>query len=120
MTQPHTVDEILAQTVAEGNRALREAADVASVNPADPAFRDRVIEKRQQAFDRAVGRLSKALTRSVLVLQDLAMHGRTGQIKLAAARTILEFGLKYRDLVELDARLTALEKARKAREARKG
>lgn len=58
---------------------------------------------------RTAGALTAAATESVRTLRDRQKPGRPPATRLGAARAVLEFGLKVREVVELEARLAALE-----------
>ncbi len=60
-------------------------------------------------FVRALDRISGALVDGANVLSDLALNGRSETVRLHAARSLLELGVRLRDSVDLDARLSVLE-----------
>jgi hypothetical protein len=74
----------------------------------DPAFRRRVVEARGAIVGRAVSVLSAAGVEAAQTLRKL-LASPTDQIRLAAARSILELGTKLRDSVELSERIEALD-----------
>jgi hypothetical protein len=58
---------------------------------------------------RAAGLLTAAAMEAIKTLMSLQESSNPGAVRLGAARTILEFGLKLRESAELAARLTTLE-----------
>lgn len=75
----------------------------------DEAFRARVVEFRREATHRTLGLLLEAMPDAVAALHlQVADPGSPGCV--SAAKAILEHGLKYRNEIETDERLTRLEK----------
>jgi hypothetical protein len=74
----------------------------------DREFRRRVTETRDEMFASAAGQLAFAASGAVLTLVELLVKG-TPTVRLQAARSILEFGSKLRDQVEMEARLAEVE-----------
>ena len=96
-------------------RTIRSAARVAGFSErqthrklGDPAFRGRVSKVRGAIVGRAVGILSAAGAEAARTLQKL-LASQTDQVRLAAARSILELGTKLRETMELTERIEALE-----------
>jgi len=75
----------------------------------DPAFSRRVSEVRGAVMGRAIGILSAAGTEAARTLRKL-LASETDQVRLAAARSILELGNKLREATELSERIEALER----------
>jgi hypothetical protein len=84
---------------------------------ADPSFRQRVDAARSSFWERALGILSKGAAESATVLRKL-LRSEDGRIKLQAAKALLDQGIKVRDQVDIEQRLTALEATEAARKAR--
>jgi hypothetical protein len=110
-------DESLALAVA-GGQTLRDAATVAGVSErtatrrwADAAFRRRVAELRADMVVRSVGRLADGMAEAADVLRALLTPGTPPAVRLGAARSLLELGVKLRESVEIEERLAALEAA---------
>jgi hypothetical protein len=78
---------------------------------ADPDFRRRLQELRADMVLRTSGALTAASTESVRTLLELQKPTHSGTVRLGAARAILEIGMRLREVVELEARLAALEAA---------
>src|SRR5262245_32737267 len=118
-------DEALALAVASG-QSLRDAAGSAGVSErtaarrwADPIFRRRVIELRADMVQRSLGRMADGMTEAADVLRQL-LAGESESVRLGAARSLLELGVKLRESVELEERLAALEEAERARQEHRG
>ena len=107
-------DEALALAVAAG-QTLRNAAVAVGVSErtaarrwADPAFRCRVSQLRGEMVQRSLGRLADGVTEAADVLRQL-LAAESEAVRLGAARSLLELGVKLREPVELEERLAALE-----------
>jgi hypothetical protein len=81
---------------------------------ADPAFLQRVEKACSDFWDRALGVMSKGVAESAIVLRKL-LRSDDGRIKLQAAKTLLEQGIKVRDLVDIARRFEELEKLAQAK-----
>jgi HEAT repeat protein len=108
-------DDALALALAAG-QSFQDAATAAGVDERtarrrwdDHGFRQRVAALRTAMVDQAVGRLSEAMVAAALVLRSLLGSGTPPNVRLGAARSLLELGTKIRESVEIEARLTALE-----------
>lgn len=73
------------------------------------AFRQRVAEARTNMLDRAIGQLADAATEAVATLRQL-LAAEESNVRLAAARAILETGRKLRESHELAQRLDGVER----------
>jgi hypothetical protein len=74
-----------------------------------PDFQHRLQDVRGDMVQRAAGLLTAAAMEAIKTLMSLQESSNPGAVRLGAARTILEFGLKLRESAELAARLTTLE-----------
>lgn len=74
-----------------------------------PAFRDRIHELRTEAFGRATGRLADLSAKAAEVLGRL-MDSDTESVQLQAARSILEQAPKFRESVDMAARVAELKR----------
>jgi hypothetical protein len=108
-------DEALALAVASG-QTLREAAAAAQIAErtaarrwADPTFKQRVGELRAEMIGRALGRMADGMSEAAAKLREL-LNANGEAVRLGAARALLELSLKLRESVELEQRLSALEK----------
>jgi hypothetical protein len=75
----------------------------------EPAFQERLLEARADMLQRTAGMLTAAGLESVKTLITLQQTTNTGSVRLGAARSVLEMGVKVREASELVQRLAALE-----------
>lgn len=115
--------ERLALALASG-ATLQRAAALAGTSErtaarrwADVAFRTRVNELRGEMVNRALGRLARNMTKAAGTLRQL-LDAEHENVRLGAARALLEMGTKLRESVELEQRLAALEQRLKQNEGR--
>lgn len=119
----HGADEAIAVALATGQTA-QGAADAAGVGVQtvwrrlrNPAFKARVAELRAQMVSAATGKLADGMGEAAEVLRNLIGdtcadgEPRSEKIILGAAVKLLELSVKLRDSVELEERLSALERA---------
>lgn len=106
--------ELLATLVAAG-ATIRDACQQAGMSErqayrlaGQPAFRARVAALRQQAIQAATGRLASLLAGGLDALQGLFIDP-SPQVRLGAVRTALEHALRFREAVETEERLRAVE-----------
>jgi hypothetical protein len=109
-------DEALAVALAAG-QSLRLAAQAAGVGErtatrrwADPGFRRRVNELRSELVQQSLGRLADGMVAAADKLREL-LDAKSESVRLGAARALLEVGVRLRESVEFEERLTALELA---------
>ncbi|HYT92365.1 MAG TPA: hypothetical protein VEL76_26865 [Gemmataceae bacterium] len=107
-------DEALALAVATG-QTLRDAAQAVGIGErtaarrwADAAFRQRVAQLRGDLVQRSLGRVADGMAEAADVLRQ-SLAAESENVRLGAARSLLELGVKLRENVELEARLQALE-----------
>jgi hypothetical protein len=74
-----------------------------------PAFRQKVSEVRSELTSRALGKLVENMTSAADTLGYLSRKSKSENIRLSASRAIIELGTRLRDMVELEARIAALE-----------
>ncbi len=75
---------------------------------ADPAFRRELARIRSDMVARTTGMLTAASLESVKTLLDLQKSG-TPAVKLGAARSVLEFASKLREVVDIETQLHELQ-----------
>jgi hypothetical protein len=75
----------------------------------DPAFRAQVQALRTDMVQRAAATLTAAATEAVKTLVVLQHASTPAAVRLGAARAVLEIGIKLREVVDLEARLRAVE-----------
>jgi hypothetical protein len=114
-------DEALALALASG-QTLRDAAAAANIGErtatrrwADAAFRRRVGELRGDMVQCSLGRMADGMSEADDVPRALLAEGTPPTVRLGAARALLELGVKLRESVELEERLTALERQTEAK-----
>jgi transposase-like protein len=81
---------------------------------AEDAFRQRVAELRTRLFDRAVGRLSRTSGKAAVVLKGL-LDSADERVRLAAARAVLDSGMKAREALELAQKVEEIKATLKAK-----
>jgi hypothetical protein len=96
------------QTVRDAARAAGVGERTATRRVAEPAFLRRVADLRADMVGRALGRMADAMTAAADTLRQL-LTARSENVRLGAARSLLELGVKLRESVELEQRLLALE-----------
>jgi hypothetical protein len=108
-------DASLALALAGGD-TVAEAASKAGVSERtafrrllDPAFRRRVAELRAAAMERASSKLADTMTQAAETLRAL-LRADSEAVRLGACRSILELAGKLRENIELEERVTMLEK----------
>jgi hypothetical protein len=74
----------------------------------DPAFVKAVSDLRSTMISQAAGQLAAKMGEAVLTLYAL-LTAESENVRLGAARSILELAGKFREQVELTERLAALE-----------
>jgi hypothetical protein len=103
-------------TELAGRAMVRRAAERAGLSErtahrrlAEADFRRRVAELRAEMVARAMGRLVDGMTEAADTLRKL-LRAEGESVRPGAARTILELGNRLREAVELEERLSALER----------
>jgi hypothetical protein len=108
-------DTVLLTALACG-ATVESAARSANVSPAtvyrrlnDPEFCRQLQEIRGDMVQRASGMLTASGLESVKTLLALQNESTPAAVRLGAARAVLEFGIKVREVADLERRLRALE-----------
>jgi hypothetical protein len=117
-------DEALALALASG-QTLRDAAPAAGVSErtagrrwVDPAFRRRVSELRGEMVQRSLGRMADGMSEAADVLRKL-LAAESETVRLGAARSMLELGVKLRESVTFAEEMAELRAAVEAIESRR-
>ena len=76
---------------------------------ADPGFRRKINDIRNDMVQRHSGTLTAAGTEAVKTLLDLLKPTHSGTVRLGAARSVLEIGVKFREAADTDERLATNE-----------
>ena len=75
----------------------------------DPEFKARLSKTRGEMIERATGMLTAAAGEAVRTLLSLQKAATPPAVRMSAARAILEIGMKLREVVDLEARMSKLE-----------
>jgi hypothetical protein len=97
------------QTVRDAARAAGIGERTASRRLVDPDFRQRVGELRADMVQQALGKMADGMAEAADTLRQL-LHAKSESVRLGAARSLLELGVKLRESVELETRIAALER----------
>jgi hypothetical protein len=107
-------DEALAVALASG-QTVRDAAAVAGIavrtatrRMADTGFRRRVAELRSGLMQAALGRMTDAMVSAADTLKAL-LTAASENVRLGAARAVIELSCRVKETTELEARLSELE-----------
>ncbi len=76
---------------------------------ADPAFAAQLQQTRADMVARTTGMMTAAALESVKTLVELLQASQPPAVRLGAARSIVELGLKLREATEMAERITAVE-----------
>ncbi|MDB5310654.1 MAG: hypothetical protein JWO38_4856 [Gemmataceae bacterium] len=111
-------DEVLIRSLARGD-TIPDAARVAQVSErtgfrrlANPTFRDRLSATQAAALSPAYGMLTTGLTDACFKLTQLVRHAKP-HVGFKAAKAVVDLTLKMREQVELEDRVTGLERITK-------
>jgi hypothetical protein len=75
----------------------------------DPGFQNQLQRLRSDMVQRAAGTLTAAATEAIKTLLSLLQSSIPHAVRLGAARSILEIGMRVREATDLEGRLQALE-----------
>ena len=76
----------------------------------DPAFADALERGRREALADAAHRIAAGYSETVDTLQDIVQNPDTPDAsRVAAARVLLEYGIKYAEMTDINRRLDKLE-----------
>lgn len=113
---PMKGDTVLVQELAKGSTKLasanRAGVDVGTVTKRlrDPLFRKLVRDHRSDFLDEVAGILASSATGAALVLEELFNdNSEPAHVRRSAARDVLEFSIRVRELHEMDERMSELE-----------
>ena len=100
--------------------SIPEAAEVCGIGEAtlwrwmqEPEFRDRYRQARRQVLEGAIASLQQAAGEAATTLRTL-LKAESESVRLGAARAILDQATRGADLLDLEARIAALEVGREA------
>ena len=113
-----TTKQQKAITALLSERTARDAAKAAGVGEktlytwlADPAFRGALRSAEAEVLDTVTRRLGVGQTLALDTLESLIQKAKHESTKLTACVSWLNMFVKYRDMKDIDERLTALEAA---------
>jgi hypothetical protein len=75
----------------------------------DPEFQTRLQQFRSDMVRRAASTLTAASTEAIKTLLSLQQASIPHAVRLGAARSILEIGIKMREVADIEERIAALE-----------
>ena len=99
------------KTIPEAAQATGLSERTIKRRLADPAFVRELQVARQRAVSRAVNVLVEGTTTAAVTLRWLASHATQEHVRLAAARSILEYAFRGVEAVDMAERITQLEAA---------
>jgi hypothetical protein len=102
-------------TVETAARQCRLCARTVYRRLADPDFQRRLRSLRADMVQRTAGALTAAASEAVRTLLELQKPAWPAAVRLGAARTVLDSGIKLREVADLEERLAALEQQVAAR-----
>ena len=80
----------------------------------DPIFREEVEARQEEMFEDACGKVKASLSFAVDVMVALMKHPDEG-IQFKAASKIIDTAIKFKELMEIEPRLKALEQSLEAK-----
>lgn len=107
-------DEPLVAALARGESLTRagrlcgKSLSTVRRRMADDDFRQRVQKARSELLESSAAALAAASREAVITLRHL-LTAEGESIRLGASKAILELSVKFRESVELESRLAALE-----------
>jgi ribosomal protein S9 len=84
----------------------------------DPAFRQRLRAQGTETLKRASYALTAAMVEGIKTLLGLQASSVPHAVRLGAARSILEFSIRLREVTDTEERLAALEEQMASQQAR--
>jgi hypothetical protein len=116
---PRKQGEFIAALLTHSS--VEAAAEAAGISRAtgwrwlkNPAVAQRLREARQDAWGRAIAALQEAGPEAVAALRKTLAEAESEGVRVSAARTVLELGLKAVELGDVLERLDAIERAMKS------
>lgn len=111
----HNRDTVIVESLARGEgqaaTAMLAGCSVSTIRRRldDAAFRERVEKFRAEMLDSAAGKLGATVAKAVETLESLLSSGTPPAVRMAAARSLIEFSLRTREAVSWEKRLSDLE-----------
>jgi hypothetical protein len=100
---------VCGATVESAARQAGVSESTARRRLRDPAFQQQLQILRSDVVQRTAGALTAAATEAVRTLLELQKPSAPPAVRLGAARSILDIGIKLRESADLEERLSALE-----------
>lgn len=116
--QLRAVEALLAEpTASAAAKACKVAESTIYRWLGEPAFNEALRQARTRLLDTTLTRLQSASGAAVDTLRDILRDKLApAAVKVSAARAILEFAIKGKEILETEERLAAIEQALKLRE----
>jgi hypothetical protein len=105
-------------TKAEAARQLGMSSRTVSRRLEHPGFNAQVVQFRAGLLESATGRLASLADAALDSLQSLLSNTTTASVRLQASKCVLETLLRYRESLNLEARIVTLESRLQTEEAR--
>ena len=111
----HNQDDLIVEALARGEGQTRTAAlagcSVSTVRRRleDPDFRIQIDRFREAMLDDAAGKLGATVEKAVRTLESLLDDDSPPAVRLAAARSVVEFTFKSREVLSWEKRLSEIE-----------
>ena len=113
-----SANAVLAGLLASG-MTLKDAADKAGISERTARrrwrnlrFRAHVQRLQADMVSRALGRMADGMAEAAEGLRTLLNSASKEAVRLGAARSLIELGVRLRESTELEARIRALEQAK--------
>jgi hypothetical protein len=113
-SQPKRADRLAArvavgETIRAAARAMKIGERTAYRWAGELGFKARVAELRSAMVSSAAGRLADGMGVAAGKLRALIGKAKDDRVKLAAAKAVIELGMKVAELAELQDRVAAIE-----------
>jgi len=111
----HFRDSVIVESLARGESQTATATlagcSVSTIRRRldDAAFRERIEKFRAEMLDAAAGKLGATVAKAVETLESLLSSDAPPAVRMASARSLIEFSLRAREAVSWEKRLVELE-----------
>ena len=100
-----------APTTVEGARRSGVAVSTLRRWLEEPAFRQELERQREEAYNLAIKQVQALVPECLAVLAKIAVDCEDPILRMRAARYLLSYGVKYREISELYNRISYLQQA---------
>ena len=107
--EPLLIALACGSTVDNAAKTLGVSSRTVQRRLADPEFQKRLTEMKSDMVGRAAGMLTAGSLEAVKMLMLLQQPTQPPTVRLGAARTVLELGIKMRLSLDVDKRIAMLE-----------